>query len=138
MNPDSRLPELDLERLLAPMEDPKVGPISPVWFNSTGGLEDGVRCFPTVLGLAGRVILGLRALSYEFDSKTIDVNWADGKFVMFRRESYKAVRCFDHERFFMYMEDVDICRRLKENDWRFFVQPAVRVIHDAQRASRRS
>lgn len=116
MNPDTRLPELDVERLLAPMEDPKVGAISPVVLNSTGGLDDSVRRFTTVLGLAGRVLLGLRAPSYEFDSKPIDVDWAAGMFVMFRRESYKAVRGFDHERFFMYMEDVDICRRLKEND----------------------
>lgn len=138
VNPDIRLPALDVERLLAPMKDPKVGAVSPVVLNSTGGLEDSVRRFPTVLGLAGRVLLGLRAPSYKFDSKPIDVDWAAGMFVMFRRESYQAVHGFDYQRFFMYMEDVDICRRLKEKDWRVVLQPAVSVIHDARRASRRS
>ncbi len=138
VNPDIRLPSLEVGQLLAPMKDPKVGAVSPVVLNNAGGTEDSVRTFPTLFGLARRVLLGQRTPSYKFDSNPIDVDWAAGMFVVFRRESYRAVRGFDHRRFFMYLEDVDICRRMKETGWRVVLQPAVSVIHDAQRASHRS
>ena len=138
VNPDIRLPSLDISKLLDLMQDRKVGVVAPVVLNSAGGLEDSVRPFPTVLSLARRILLGHRAPCYKFDSEPIDVDWAAGMFLVFRRESYQAVRGFDHKRYFMYMEDVDICLRLKEKGWRRVLQPAVSVIHDAQRASRRS
>ena len=138
VNPDIRLPSLDIAKLLDLMEDPKVGAVAPVVLNSTGGVEDSVRHFPTVIGLAKRVLLGHRVPGYKFDNKPIDVDWTAGMFVVFRRESYQAVSGFDRQRFFMYFEDVDICRRLKEKGWRVVLQPAVSVIHDAQRASHRS
>ena len=138
VNPDIRLPSLDFAKLLDVMQDLEVGAVAPVVLNSAGVVEDSVRSFPTVLGLARRVLFGLRVPSYKFESKPIDVDWAAGMFVVFRRESYQAVCGFDNQRFFMYLEDVDICWRLKEKGWRVVLQPSVTVIHDAQRASRRS
>jgi len=138
VNPDIRIPLIDFEMLLTPMNDPKVAAISPIVLNSNGGVEDSARQFPTVLGLARRVLLGKRTSGYDFQNKPIEVDWAAGMFVLFRRESYQSVCGFDHQRFFMYMEDVDICRRLKENGWSIVIQPEVTVIHDAQRASHRS
>jgi len=135
VNPDIRLASLDVGQLLAPMEDPKVGAVSPVVLNSAGGIEDSARNFPTVLGLARRVILGQRAPGYKFDGNPIDVDWTAGMFVVFRRNSYHSVGGFDCRRFFMYFEDVDICRRMQNKGWRVVLQPAVSVIHDAQRAS---
>lgn len=138
VNPDIRLPSLEFEKLLEPMRDPKVGAVAPMVLNGAGGIEDSVRRFPTIPRLARRVLLKQRAPDYEWPTQPIDVDWSAGMFVVFRRESYQAVRGFDHLRFFMYMEDADICRRLKEKGWRVVLQPAVSVIHDAQRASRRS
>lgn len=138
VNPDIRIPYLHLAKLLDLMQDPKVGAVAPKVMNSAGVIEDSVRRFPTILGLARRVLLGIRVPSYKFDSTPIDVDWAAGIFVVFRRESYQAVCGFDHKRYFMYLEDVDICRRLKEKGLRVVLQPAVTVIHDAQRASHRS
>lgn len=138
VNPDVRLPALDVERLLEPMSDPRVGVVAPVVLNGAGGIEDSVRRFPTIPGLARRVILKQRVPGYQWGTQPIDVDWTAGMFVVFHREAYAAVHGFDHRRFFMYFEDVDICRRLKKAGWRVVLQPAVSVIHDAQRASHRS
>lgn len=138
VNPDIRLPSLNVEQLLEPMRDPKVGAVAPVVLNSAGSIEDSVRRFPTIANLARRVLFKQRAPDYEWKTQPIDVDWSAGMFVVFRRNSYQEVRGFDHHRFFMYMEDVDICRRLKETGYRIVLQPAVSVIHDAQRASSRS
>jgi len=138
VNPDVRLPSLNVEQLLEPMRDPKVGVIAPVVLNGAAGLEDSVRRFPTVAGLARRVILKQRVPGYQWGSQPIDVDWAAGMFLVFRREAYAAVHGFDQRRFFMYFEDVDISRRLRSAGWRVVLQPAISVIHDAQRASHRS
>ena len=138
VNPDIRLPAMDVERLLAPMEDPIVGAVAPLVLNSRGEVEDSVRHFPTVLDIARRLLLRRRRPSYKFKSMPIYVDWAAGMFVVFRREAYQGVGGFDHQRFFMYYEDADICRRLSGRGWRIVLQPAASVIHDAQRASHRS
>ena len=138
VNPDIRLPALDISRLLEPMRDPTVGAVAPMVTNGAGGIEDSVRRFPTVPGLMRRVLLKQRTPGYVWDRDPIEVDWTAGMFVVFRRTAYQAIGGFDHRRFFMYFEDVDICRRLKRRGWRVLLQPAVLVIHDAQRASHRS
>jgi GT2 family glycosyltransferase len=57
-------------------------------------------------------------------------------FVMFRREAFDAVRGFD-ERYFMYFEDADICRRLWSRGLKVLYVPAATVVHDARRRSHR-
>ena len=49
------------------------------------------------------------------------VDWVTGAFMFIRRRTYDDVRGFD-ERFFMYWEDADLCRRAATLGWilRFF------------------
>lgn len=138
VNPDIRLPSLNVQQMLEPMRDPKVGAVAPLVLNGAGRIEDSVRRFPTIFSLVSRVLFQQRAPGYQWDTHPIDVDWSAGMFVVFRRESYQAVNGFDHQRFFMYLEDVDICRRLNDQGWRIVLNPKVSVIHDAQRSSRRS
>lgn len=138
VNPDIRLPSLNVQKLIEPMRDPKVGAVAPVVFNGHGRVEDNVRRFPTILSLARRILFQKRVTDYVWEEQPIDVDWSAGMFMVFRRESYEAVNGFDHQRYFMYLEDVDICRRLNKQGWRIVLHPKVNVIHDAQRASRRS
>lgn len=138
VNPDIRLPSLDVQQLLAVFADPQVGAVAPVVLNGAGGIEDSVRRFPTIASLMRRVLLKQRVPGYQWGHDPISVDWTAGMFVVFRREAYAAVGGFDHLRFFMYFEDVDICRRLRRAGWQIILQPAISLIHDAQRASHRS
>jgi GT2 family glycosyltransferase len=138
VNPDIRLPAMDVDLLMAPMNDPTVGVVAPRVLNSMGGIEDSVRHFPTILGLVSRLLLRRREPGYRFKTIPIYVDWVGGMFAMFRREAYQAVSGFDNKRYFMYYEDVDICRRLNDKGWRIVLQPTASVIHDAQRASHRN
>jgi GT2 family glycosyltransferase len=65
------------------------------------------------------------------------VDWAAGMFLLFDSAAYRSVGGFD-ERYFMYLEDADICHRLWAKGRRVIAAPSVSVVHDAQRASRRS
>ncbi len=65
------------------------------------------------------------------------MDWVAGMFMLFRSDAFRAARGFD-ERFFLYYEDVDLCRRLRRLGHSCVFQPEASVIHDARRASRRN
>ena len=135
INPDIRLAHLALDGLRQVVDLNRTGACAPLVVNSSGSLEDSARRFPTVTRLLRRVVLSDRSLDYEWRDTSQEVDWVAGMFVMFRREAFEQVKGFDDGRFFMYFEDVDICRRLKRLGWAVCVEPAARVVHDAQRAS---
>lgn len=137
INPDIRLPNLALDGLRQIIDQDHTGACAPLVVNPLGRLEDSARRFPTVLSLLRRVALRDRSLDYQWQGTSQEVDWVAGMFVIFRREAFEQVGGFDDRRFFMYFEDVDICGRMKRMGWAVRVQPAVRVVHDAQRASRR-
>jgi GT2 family glycosyltransferase len=61
-----------------------------------------------------------------------DVDWVVGAAMLCRRQALEDVRTqegpFD-ERFFMYSEELDLCRRLKMEDWRVVHVPEAVVVH---------
>jgi N-acetylglucosaminyl-diphospho-decaprenol L-rhamnosyltransferase len=137
VNPDIRAPALTLEPLLAVLDRPGVGVCAPVVLAPSGTAEDSVRRFPTLARLAFRLVSRRRRPDYRWDNEPIEVDWTAGMFVAYRSCAFREVGGFD-ERFFMYLEDADICRRLRAAGWATMLQPACRVIHAAQRKSHRS
>ena len=137
VNPDIRLQALDFNALLAPFADRRVGACAPMVIDSAGMVQDSARRFPTWSVLVRRALLRQRRPDYEAGSEPVPVDWLAGMFVVFRREAFAQVGGFDAKRFFMYYEDVDICRRLRLQGWDVLLQPATRVVHEAQRASHR-
>lgn len=76
-------------------------------------------------------------LMKDFDHRlTRDVDWLMGSCLMLRAAAVKEVGGMD-ERFFLYFEDVDWCRRFWQNGWRVTYVPAARFSHFHQRSSRR-
>lgn len=57
------------------------------------------------------------------------VGWLSGSCLLLRREAFEAIRGFD-ERYFMYMEDVDLGDRLSRAGWQNVYVPAAEVLHD--------
>ncbi len=137
VNPDIRLQDFSMDLMFAPFVSPTVGAVAPKVLSPGGGMEDSVRHYPTIGRLLKRVVLRRREADYVIPNQLLQVDWAAGMFVMFRSRAFEAVGGFD-TRYFMYMEDADVCRRLKLNGWQTILQPTTSVIHDAQRASRKS
>ncbi|MBI3827519.1 MAG: glycosyltransferase family 2 protein [Candidatus Rokubacteria bacterium] len=80
-------------------------------------------------------VIGNRfALAYPDDDPRVvvggAVDWASGACLLLRREALDAVGALD-ERYFMYFEDVDLCRRLWQGGWQVACLPAVHVVHAA-------
>jgi N-acetylglucosaminyl-diphospho-decaprenol L-rhamnosyltransferase len=137
INPDIRLIEFNRVALLAPFCDSGVGATAPLVLSPAGHTEDSARRFPTLARLIMRTAFGKREPDYAWSDKPIDVDWVAGMFVVYRSAAFESIGGFD-SRYFMYMEDADICLRLKRAGWRTVLQPACSVVHDARRASRRS
>ena len=137
VNPDIRLRGFDPAAMLEILSSSDVGLWAPRVLSSTGEVEDNARRFPTFSRLGRRVFLRQRSSDYKVEEHPVSVDWVAGMFMALRRDTYAAVGGFD-ERYFMYMEDADLCRRIRRSGMRVIVDPRVEVIHDAQRASRRS
>jgi N-acetylglucosaminyl-diphospho-decaprenol L-rhamnosyltransferase len=139
VNPDIRAVDINIESMVRLFESSSIGAVGPAVRSSLGAYEDSARRFPTMLSLVRRMAIGVRKLDYQplLDAgQPFQVDWLAGMFMVFRREAFIAVGGFD-KRFYMYYEDVDICRRLWGQGWSIVLQPAAVVIHDAQRASHR-
>ena len=63
------------------------------------------------------------------------VDWVSGACMVVRRETLEGISPLD-ERFFLYFEDTDLCRRARENGWRIFYLPEVEVLHQTGGSSR--
>ena len=64
----------------------------------------------------------------SFFKKDREVGWAMGAFLFMKMDVFKKSKGFD-EKFFMYMEEVEWCRRVKESKGRIFYTPSFWVTH---------
>lgn len=90
----------------------------------------------TALGKTGR---GIRYLArYELDGYDRQtprrVDWAVGACLLIRRETWNAVRGFD-ERYFLYCEDIDICKTTWARGYEVWYNPLAKMIHFHKRMS---
>ncbi len=136
VNPDIRLREDPFRSLEAWLDSKGAAAVAPLVRNANGGLEDSARRFPTVASLLGKFVRGSAGPDYPVDRGPLVVEWVAGMFIGFRRDAYARVGGFD-ERYFLYYEDVDICRRLRSHGYKVVYDTTVCVIHEARRASRR-
>ncbi len=63
------------------------------------------------------------------------VDWVSGACMIVRRRALEEIGPAD-ERFFMYFEDTDLCRRAREAGWSVYYVPEVEVVHRAGGSSR--
>ena len=78
-----------------------------------------------------------RYLMRNFSHQEIhEVDWLLGSSLMIRKETLEKVGLMD-ERFFIYFEDIDWCRRFKEKGFKVMYFPEAYLIHEHQRLSSR-
>jgi N-acetylglucosaminyl-diphospho-decaprenol L-rhamnosyltransferase len=58
------------------------------------------------------------------------VDWVSGACMILRRRTLDEIGSLD-ERFFMYFEDADLCRRARETGWSVYYLPEIEVVHHA-------
>jgi GT2 family glycosyltransferase len=146
LNPDAELLPGALETLVAYLaEHPKVGAVGPLLLNSDGSIQSSRRRFPTLLTvLAESTPLEWHwpgnpwARRYRMADVPPDsagpVDWVTGAAMLVRGEVLAALGGFD-EGFFMYSEEVDLCRRMLSAGWQVHFVPGARVLHHEGQSS---
>lgn len=136
-NPDIRLSADPFPRLAQALLAPRAGAAGPLVRNPAGATEDSARRSPTLGSLLRKLVVRTSGPEYPVDRGAQEVDWVAGMFMLFQSEVFRALGGFD-EAYFLYYEDVDLCRRLRRAGHKVIYEPRAEVIHDARRASRRN
>lgn len=136
LNPDTEVTAEAIATLRDAIgRDPGIGGVGPRIRDEAGELELSrgrtmspaneawFKILEAVRGL--RPVRGWLERSYGRAAETSSLTAAC---LLVRRESFEAVRGFD-ERFFLYGEDVDLCRRMARAGWRLRFEPSAQVRH---------
>ena len=142
LNPDIIIEKTTITLLLQRLkEDQRIGMIAPQLLNENGGIQYSCRRFPTVRAWLSRILnIETEALRRyemrEFDHQNErDVDWCSAAFLMIRKEVLMRVGFFD-ENIFMYLEDADLCRRVKQY-YQVIYYPLAKALHYASYGSRK-
>lgn len=140
LNPDVELVSPCFAPLLAFFEEREdVGLIGPGMLNADRKLARSYMRYPSVWNSFCRALaldnvlarvpgFGGQLMSDFKPGRISDVDVLNGWFWVVRRGAISQVGLLD-ERFFMYGEDIDWCRRFHEHGWRVVYFPVVRALH---------
>jgi len=138
LNPDIEIIQNPFQSLIDIINSHNADIVAPLVFGPNGDVEDSVRHFPT-LGMLLLKLLGVSDGRYKVNLgfPPFEPDWVAGMFLLFRSCAYRYLEGFD-ESYFLYYEDVDICRRAHQLGIKILYCPKVSVVHHAQRDSRKS
>jgi hypothetical protein len=146
LNPDAEVGADALTILIQTLEaDPRAGAAGPRLCYPDGRLQPSRRRFPTLAtALMESTIVQQwwpdnRVLRRYYmadlpEDETQQVDWLVGACLLVRRTVYEQVGGLD-EGFFMYSEELDWCRRIKDAGWQILYVPAATVIHHEGKSS---
>ena len=151
LNPDSRVVAGAFNAMRMTLDaHPECAVVAPQLLNSDGTTQESARGEPTAwTGIFGRHGLltrffpnaaaarrNLRARDLVASGvQSAEIDWAMGASLLIRREIFDRVRGFD-ERFFLYWEDADLCRRIRDLGCSVRFVPRAHVVHAGAASSR--
>ncbi len=140
INPDIRVETKVFENLLLDCRRKHIGVIAPRIFGTNGLTEDSGRFFPSLNRIIKRIAMRLIRFRLKHDynlseGHLVSVDWIAGCFMLFSSHAYSLIGGFD-KNYFMYLEDADICRRLRFAGFEVMISSNISAIHRAQYASR--
>lgn len=144
LNPDIYFEKGDLEEIYGFMElNDDIGGVMPRVLYPDGSIQHLCKLLPTPCDLIFRRFLPFKSLKekrnnfYELQftgyDKVMDVPCLSGCFMFIRIQVFKRVGLFD-ERFFMYLEDTDLSRRIHKY-YRTVYYPEAVVYHGYEKGS---
>jgi GT2 family glycosyltransferase len=135
LNPDITVSNPFLEGVLALTErlslgEPRTGIVGFQLRNSDGSRQLSTGPFPTLPETLARLLLPRKRRKYN-DVRTRRrrrVPWVTGCCMLLRRSCVEHLGGLDRN-FFLYYEDVDLCRRARVHGWAVCYEPTLKVVH---------
>jgi N-acetylglucosaminyl-diphospho-decaprenol L-rhamnosyltransferase len=135
LNPDIEVSADFLDGLLAlterlAAEEPRAGILGFELRNSDGSRQFSSGPFPTFLQTLARLALPRTRRKYQLlpAQQRCQVPWVTGCCLLLRRDCLSQLGGLDGD-FFLYYEDVDLCRRAAARGWSVWFEPALQAVH---------
>lgn len=138
VNPDVVFTEGSIDALLeAAGRHPRAGSVGPVIREVDGSSYPSARNVPTLLSGIGHALLGpvwpgnpwTTAYKNGTDmSRERPAGWLSGSCLLLRWDAFDSIGGFD-DRYFMYMEDVDLGDRMTKVGWTNIFTPSAVITH---------
>ncbi|MFZ2053460.1 MAG: glycosyltransferase family 2 protein [Candidatus Aminicenantales bacterium] len=131
LNTDTVVPDSGLAALLSGIRGrPEAGAIGPALVHENGRFQVSFgRKVNFFSEIRQKLILNpFYRIVLRSSRKAREVGWLSGACLLVRREAVEAAGLFDAD-FFLYFEDIDLCRRIRERGFKLIFFPAVQVIH---------
>ena len=145
-NPDVVWGPHSIDALLAAAERwPMAGALGPLIRDPDGSTYPSARHQPSLVRGGMHAVVGplwksnpwTRAYRQErLEPSERSVGWLSGSCLLLRKAAYDEIGGFD-ERYFMYMEDVDLGDRLSKAGWQNVYVPTSEILHDKGHATGR-
>ena len=142
LNPDTEIAAGTFAELVRMMDArPTVGLAGVRQVTGEGELVHTIRLFPNALNALGDAVsaerlprrprwLGERVMDAAAYERESNCDWTTGAFMLVRREAIESAGLLD-ERFFMYSDEADFCRRIKTAGWEVRHLPRMTIVHHA-------
>ncbi|UAM98222.1 glycosyltransferase family 2 protein [Polaribacter litorisediminis] len=104
----------DIYPVLKEVKKEEIGVVGIYMFNADRQYTSSVGKFPKPLDLIRLSNLNEKREEFitgKFDKNSYEVDWVSGSFMMIKRKDWNLIGGFDED-FFMYVEDVDLCKRI--------------------------
>jgi N-acetylglucosaminyl-diphospho-decaprenol L-rhamnosyltransferase len=140
LNPDTEILDGTLRELVDALDRrPAVGLVGVRQLNGEGGVDPTIRRFPNALRALGDALgaeqvpgrprwLGEREVDLALYDREVECDWTSGSFMLARGDALASSGPFD-ERFFLYSEETDLCRRIKAAGWEVRHLPSMTIRH---------
>jgi GT2 family glycosyltransferase len=141
LNPDLKMAPGSIRKLLDALAEEGVGAAVPRFADENGEPYPSLRREPSIARALGDALLGMKWLNRpaalsetvwarELYGRPGDVEWATGAVLAIARAADAAVGAWDDERFFLYSEETDYARRLRQGGWTIRYVPDAVVSHE--------
>lgn len=138
LNSDAELNNDAAAELAETMEsDKKNGVVGGLLKNTDGSVQRSFSKYYDLVPAALLLFGGDRVELLGRTEKAQEVDWVSGGCMMVRADVFHQVNGFDEE-YFMYLEDMDLCRRIHDTGYMIIFDPSVSVTHIGQGSSNRS
>jgi GT2 family glycosyltransferase len=141
LNPDAVLEEASLRRLVSAAEsDPSIAVLGPRIEAPDGTIAWSQRRFPRLRTTYARALFLYRLFPHSpwADEVVRDPpaylvprfpDWVSGACMLVRRSALDEVGGWD-EAFFLYCEDIDLCRRMRDRGYVVSFEPSALAVHE--------
>lgn len=138
LNPDTEIEKIDLQAISDYLSNSDIGIIAPKLVMDDGKVQSSVMNIPTLKNALLEYWLGQKNKYSQYaptEGEPIQVEAVYGAAIFIKRVVYESVGGFDNK-YFLYFEDIDLCRKIRDKGLKVIYCPEYIVKHSVGASSK--